>query len=252
MKKNDENTKKKGIGIRLYAFVVLILALLIAGCVFLLLFRVQDIRVTGNEHCEEQVIRDWVMEDVFFDNSLLALWKNKYEQGEAPAMTESVTLSLASPWSLKAEVREKAIIGYVKQNEKKVYFDSDGYVLEISEELYDNIFQVTGLSDISAEKGEQIQTDQEGMFEKIAECGDVLKELELFPSEIRIQNEEIYLQFSKISVRLGVENLTERISQLPDILKKLSGQSGTLHLEKYSSTSKTVWFKKTGQTAVND
>lgn len=236
--------KRKGImAWILYAFGAAVFLSVISACVFLFAFRVKEVQVTGNKYCDADAVKNAVMENVFFENSLLALRKSKNGGIDLPPMAESIQVSLQAPWSVKAEVRENEMVGYISQEGSYICFDSDGYVLAESQKLHKNVFQVTGLGIVTAKKGERIEEKWDGCFEEIAETAAALKWQELTPSEICPGETGMALKFKNVTVKLGADNLTDRIAELPDILKKLKGKRGTLHMEMYSEASKTIWFR---------
>lgn len=245
---SENNSKKKkrksGIGIRIYAFVALIFALLIGACIFLLLFRVQNVDITGATRNEEEDVREWVMKDAFFDNAVFALLNSKGEQNGLPVQVESVSVSMTSPWSLKVKVQEKGSVGCFEQLGEYVYFDAQGYVLEKTDELYDDVILVTGFEENTAETGKQIDVEYPEVFASIAEAEDYMSQLELSPAEIQVEENNLFLRFDNVRVAIGNEEYQDRIAQLPEILKELQGESGTLHLENFTSSSKNVWFQK--------
>jgi cell division protein FtsQ len=59
-----------------------------------------------------------------------------------------------------------------------------------------------------------------------------------------VEENNLFLRFDNVRVAIGNEEYQDRIAQLPEILKELQGESGTLHLENFTSSSKNVWFQK--------
>lgn len=237
MNKKEKKSKKKSIIILGAAAFVIAAALILV-----FLFRVQQVQVTGNEFCSAKDIEDWVMEDVYMDNSILAVLQSRDKAG-APPMVDSVKVSISLPWKLRVSVKEKEMAGYFEQKNEKLYFDREGYVLCVTEEAYDGVIRVDGFESQSTAAGEQIVTEHPEVFASIAEISAALEEQKLSPDEMKVKDDEVSLVFKKIQVKLGKDELTERVAQLPEILRMLSGETGTLHVEKYTSDSEVIWFE---------
>lgn len=235
-KKEKRSTKKSIVFLGAAAFVIAAVLILV------FLFRVQQIEVTGNEFCSSEAIEDWVMKDVYLDNSILAVLQSK-DKADAPPVVDSVKVSLSLPWALRVSVKEKEMAGYFRQEKKNYYFDQEGYVLCATKETYDGVIQVEGFVSQSTAPGEQIATEYPEVFASIAEVSAALKEQKLSPDKMKVEDDEISLVFKMIQVKLGKDELTGRVAQLPEILQMLSGESGTLHVEKYTSDSKAIWFE---------
>lgn len=233
------NTKKKK-----KAKIVLILLLFAAVgvCVLIFGFRVYQVQIMGNNYVSDESIESWVMKDVYMDNSIAAVLKNR-ERTDTPPMTESISVSLALPWKLKISVEENHAVGYYVQDKQKIYFDRDGYILVQTEELLDGTVRVTGLPEQEKNVGEKLEVDDPEVFGRISECVEAIKECKLTPAEIEVKDDEVLIVFGTIRVKVGDGDIRGKITQLPEILRMLGNETGVLHLEKYSSDSKSIWFE---------
>lgn len=237
MSKNKKNKKKKG-----KIFLILLLLSAAAACVLIFGFQVRDVQVVGNNYVSSESIEAWVMEDVYMDNSLLAVLKDR-DKTDTPAMTESVQVSWSLPWKLRVTVEEKQPAGYVQQNNDRLYFDPEGYVLIRTKESLDGVLRVNGLENQNASEGEKLETEDPEIFGNISEAADAVKEVNLYPAEIDVEDNKVVLVFGTIRVVLGDRDMKEKIFQLPEILRMLGNETGVLHLEKYSSDLKSIWFE---------
>ena len=59
------------------------------------------------------------------------------------------------------------------------------------------------------------------------------------------ENYAVTLGYGTVKVNIGkLENLDEKLMQLPSILPSLDGESGTLELQNYTIDKKSITFKK--------
>ena len=227
MSDSEKNSRKKG-----KILLVLFLAAVAAVLILLFGFRVRKLQIIGNEFCSDESM----------DNSLLAVLQNGKKTG-TPAMVDSIRVSISLPWKLKVTVKEKEMAGYFLQNNEKFYFDSEGYVLSRTKEVYDGVIRVNGFDNRTVAEGEQILPDNPEVFAGIAEIAAALKEQKLSISQMDLTEDGVTLVSGKIRVKVGDDNYTERVAQLPEILRMLGNETGTLHVENYTSDSKTIWFE---------
>ena len=226
-----------------YAAVVLILAAAIIIFGSVLLFYTQEVEVNGNEYCDSQSIVACVQNDKLSKNSLYVVAKYALGKGKKPECLESIKVKMKNPWTIRINVKEKKIIGYVKKGEKYSCFDQDGLVVNVSDVQTEKIPLVEGLKIKKAELYNKIRTTNQAKLAEILEvCSDSQK-YGIYPEKVYVKQQQIYMQFGNINVCLGNQVSEEQIAQIRPILKKLGDKAGTLHLETYSGNHTTITFE---------
>lgn len=94
------------------------------------------------------------------------------------------------------------------------------------------------------EQGEKLPVEDSSIFEYIVQIQEILTRYKVSPDRIVTDGENITLYFGKICAKLGSGDPKEKAEQLPSILEKLEGQSGTLYLEHYGQLTETIRFEK--------
>lgn len=234
-------TNKKGH--KIYALVVIILGLIIIAVSILLLFYVQKIEVAGNEYTKNQDIIDTVEEDKYAVNSLYVMWKYHFSNYKKPGSIESMKAGLKNPWTVKFTVEEKKIVGYVYDDEGYVYFDKEGTVVLKGSEFIEGTPCIEGIDVSNSELYKPLKSGDKKLFESILEVTSLVKKFELTPDRIVCADDGIHLYFGQVCVSLGTKITTEKIAQIPPILEKIAGRSGTLHLERYEKEGDTITFR---------
>jgi cell division protein FtsQ len=160
---------------------------------------------------------------------------------------DAMDVSLKSPHTLHVTVYEKGIVGYLYNSEQghNVYFDKDGFVVEISSDIIDGVPRVDGLS-----------CDEIVLYEQLPIEKDILKELlmltqslnrkELIPDSILFGRENSpILVYDSVWVQIGSTSLlTQKVERMEKILPKLTGESGVLHLENWSEENTNIVFDR--------
>lgn len=236
--------KKKRKSHFLYFFVVTILGAAIVCLVILLLFKVQKIEITGNNYCTNRQIKDMVQSDKYSVNALYIFGKYMTDRGEVLPCLDSVKVTLKAPWHVKVEVKEKTIVGYMKDGEDNIYFDKEGLVVYKDGGKIEELPCVEGIAVKNTKLYQQMECGDAGIFEEILETSQELRKYEIMPKKIVCKDGNIYLYVKNVCVSLGNTVSAEKIAQIPPIMEKLGRSKGTLHMENYSDNRETITFEK--------
>lgn len=242
-KQKQEKQRKKRKGHRLYAFTTLTLAIAIVILSVGLLCYVQKITVKGNEYTSSQEIVDFIKEDPYSGNSLYVYWKYHYTDYKMPGCMESMKVSVENPWTIRVDVKEKQIVGYVLDNDAYAYFDKNGQVVLRGSKVIEGVPGIEGLGIGKTKLYEKIETGDGKIFDQILELTTQLDAFSLVPDRIRCLDGEIYLYFQGICIDLGKKITVDKMAQIQPVLEKLAGQTGTVHLEHYQDANNSVTFK---------
>lgn len=222
-------------------------ALILAAAVFVFgLCRVKEIEVEGNSRYGDSEIEELVMRDKYCKNSLYLCWKYRFSETEAIPFVDEIEASFVSPSRVRLRVYEKSLVGYVDYMDTKMYFDRDGIVVESSSEATEGIPEIRGLHFSGVALYEKLPVDDPAVFKTILNLTQLLKKYEIEPDYISFDREgEASLRYGDAKIALGAdENLEGKVAQLPSIMPKLDGLSGTLHMENYSDQNKIITFDK--------
>lgn len=208
-----------------------------AGCYKLkATYTIKTVYVEGSYHYTQEEIQDFVMRGMLGNNSLYLSMKYKNKGIEDIPFVDVMNVTILSPDTIKISVYEKALAGYVRQMDTYTYFDKDGYVVENSSVKTVGVPEVSGLHYEYAVMGKRLPVDHPEIFEDILNITKLLNKYELPVEKIQFQNtKEITLSFGEIRVNLGdeYEFLEDKIMRLPEMIDKLAGKKGILHMENY-------------------
>ena len=141
--KNDNVIEFKKPG-RITIGVTLLLVLVVLLVVLLTCFKIDNIKVTGNKHYSEKQIIEFVKGSGYVDNSILLMLKSRIKPVADIPFVAKLSIDYDGAHDITITVYEKAMAGCIEYMDRYVYFDQDGYVLEIS---------LTKLSDAPCIKG---------------------------------------------------------------------------------------------------
>ena len=241
-RRKKRRAKKLKIALLIALFVILILVLVIWKG-----FVVKDVKVEGNVLYDEVLIKETVLNDEYSWNSLYVLLKYTFVDAEELPFIDTMEVKMNHPQSLTITVYEKGMLGYmyVSGLAENVYFDKDGFVVETSKRVIDNVPRIDGIICEEIILYEQLPIDDQ-LLRQMLTLTQSLKREGLEPDSINysVENEPI-LYYNKVAVRLGtMENLTLKVEHLSKILPAIMDMSGVLHMESWTEESKNIIFEQ--------
>lgn len=241
-------TKMPDIRVKIRIMIVLgIINVLLGASYFVLThYAVKTVQVDGNKHYSAEEIKAMVMTGFLGDNSLYLSLKYKNKGIESVPFVETMDVVVQSNDTIRIIVYEKALAGYVQYLGRYMYFDNEGVVVETSKVTTKGIPQVTGLSFDHVVLHEKLPVENDQIFQNILTITKLLNKYDVLCDKIQFdENYNIILGYSAVKVKIGaMENLDEKLMQLPQILPSLAGEKGTLDLQNYTADRKSVTFEK--------
>ena len=209
-------------------------------------YKVTKIYVTGNTHYTDSEIIDMVMVDKLSNNSLYLSFRYRDKSIDNIPFIEKMDVDILSPDTVRINVYEKAIAGYMAYLGRYMYFDREGIVVESSLEPSDNVPEVMGLSFDYVIMHEKLPISNESVFEEILDITQLLDKFELNADKIFFDSDyNVYLYFDEIEVSLGTQDyIDEKIIQLKYILPNLEGKRGILEMKDFDLDTKNVTFEE--------
>lgn len=223
------------------------ITILLSVMYFLLIhYEVKNVIVEGNKHYSSKEIQDMVMTGYFGDNSLFLSMKYKNKEITDVPFVETMDVIVTANDTIKIMVYEKALAGYVEYLGRYMYFDNDGVVIEAAKMPTKGVPQVTGLSFEHIVLYEKIPVENDSIFQYILTITKVLSKYNVICDKIQFDaNYQVTLGYDTVKVDIGkLENLDEKLMQLPYILPALAGERGTLDLQNYTLGKKSITFEK--------
>lgn len=226
--------KKKGVIATVIAAVLAIAMIILLTC-----FQINEIEITGNKHYTKEQIKEIVLSEGYIDNTVLLMLKKKIQPIEDIPFIAKIDVEYISPHKITITVYEKALAGCVEYMNEYVYFDQDGYVLEISATKLEDAPCITGMAFNSMELHEKLPIEDKNRFKLILKITQLINKYNLKIDSIKFDSEgEIIMRYQSIRIELGDgSNLEEQLIDLNKILEGLEGKSGTLDMKEFDISS---------------
>lgn len=225
---------------------ILLLIVLGAGYYYIIdNYTVHTVYVEGNVHYTNEEVMAMVMEGYYGGNSLYLSLKYRNKSVENIPFVEKMDVSVVDPHTIKIQVYEKSLAGYVEYLDRYMYFDRDGIVVESSTDRTVGIPLVSGLSFDHVVLYQTLPVEDTGIFQDILNITQLVNKYKLCVNRIYFGSDEtLTLYFEEVKASLGRrENLEEKIMELQYMLPSLEGKRGTLRMENYTEETKTITFE---------
>lgn len=226
--------------------VLVVIGIITAGLIYIIdNYKVSTTYVEGNTHYSNEEIMSMVMDGPFGDNSLFLSLKYAKKSIEDVPFISKMDVSVLDPNTIKIDVYEKAVAGYVEYLEKYMYFDKEGTVVEASDVTTRGIPMVTGLTFDHVVLNEQLPVADNSIFASILSITQLVNKYNLSIDKIYFSKTgTITLYFDDIRVSLGeAQNLDEKVMKLQYMLPEIEGRSGVLRMENYTEETKNISFE---------
>ncbi len=212
-------------------------------------YTVTSIYVSGNVHYTNEEIIDMVITDQLSHNSLYLSMKYRNKSIENVPFVEKMDVDIISPNTIRINVYEKAIAGYISYLGRYMYFDRDGIVVESSAEGSDTVPEVMGLSFNYVVLYEKLPVSNSDVFSEILDITQLLDKYQLHADKIFFDAEyNVYIYFEGVEVSLGTKDyIDEKIIQLQYILPNLEGKKGILEMKDFDEDTKNITFEEKNQ-----
>ncbi len=208
-------------------------------------YKITTITVSGNNHYTDEEIINMVMTDPLDHYSIFLNWKYHNREVDSIPFVSAVEVSITSTDTVNITIYEKSIAGYVSFMGRYMYFDKDGTVVESSQRLIGDVPEVTGLEFNSVVVAEKLPVADDSVFTKIINITQALEKYDLDSDQIYFDAEsKVTLYFDTVRVKIGdAAEIDEKFSELISILPQLTGRTGVLNMQNYTSSSTVVVFQ---------
>ena len=235
---------------RIRIFAVTVLGIAIAAAVLIGLFRIRSVEILGSERHGVEEIKNDLIYDFQTENTLFFAWKYRHATTDSRTpYLESIQAKLLSPGRIQLIVKEKQLSGYVQYAGDNVYFDKNGTVLEITQEVYSGIPAVSGITMEAPVLYQKLLIENAAQLGAMLKITDLLMKAEFIPDNISFdENLNITLTVGMITVKLGQNScLDEKVANLVTIYPSIEGQAGTLNMESFAG-KENISFQPAGNT----
>jgi cell division protein FtsQ len=233
---------------RIHIIIILgIINVLLCAIYYVLVhYEVRTVTVDGNQHYSAEEIKAMVMTGYLGDNSLYLSLKYKNKDIDDIPFIETMDVVVQSNDTIRITVYEKAVAGYVEYLGRYMYFDNEGIIVEASKVTTAGVPQVTGLNFDHVVLYEKLPVDNDEIFQNILTITKMLNKYDILCDKIMFDSDySVTLGYGDVKVSIGsLDDLDEKLMQLPSILPSLEGEKGTLDLQNYSSDKKTISFQR--------
>lgn len=233
---------------RILRSIVILLGIVAAAALILVYgFRIRTITVEGNDRYSAEEISSDLLSCNLMRNTIYFGWtyRSPVTSADAPYLT-SVRARILSPTEVKVTVTESTLIGRVQYKNKNVYFDENGVVQMITDEVRENIPLVTGVDIDQPTLYQKLSLSNASTLRTMLSVTQLLIQEDFIPDSVTFdESGNMTIRFGSVAVKLGQdEYLEEKIANLVQIYPQLSSRSGTLNMEGFTGKNSSITFRE--------
>lgn len=222
---------------------LLVIVLAVSGIMFSPIFAIKNIEITKlNKYTEAEICSITGLSkgmNLFAFNRLSAAKKLKTIPGKKNQKNpyiEDVKISIELPDTIKFNIKERKVRGYVPYMGSYLYIDEYGRVLDVQTAYTEPLPLVKGL-DFSEgfRKGELLKVKNQESFDVIVKIAQLMTKYELLDIVVEVDVSDpsnIKARVNKVDVLLGdVSDSDEKIRTMAEIIRNMpEGSRGSLDL----------------------
>ena len=222
-------------------------AVLLAGVIFFFsYFRVTNVEIMGSTHYSDGEIKEMALDSPFAGNSILAVLLHSPVTVEDVPFVEGFSITRLNRNTICVSVKEKKAVGCIPYLDSYIYFDRNGIFIESSRTRDESVPYFGGIQVSRVIKDEKLPIKGTTVLNTAVSLATIFQKNQMLPDHIEFdENYQISLVYGNITVILGDDKyLEEKMNRVAAILPKLSGETGILHMENVTDTSKTITFER--------
>lgn len=223
----------------------------VIGIIIVILFfvvRVRNINVIGNTKYTKEQIIDTILDSNKNEYSTVVFIKYYFFKHKTLNFVDKYEIEWNNPFDINIIIYEKPIVGYIRYMSTNFYFDKDGYITEIGDEIDKKVPEFKGMFFDNLSLNTKITISDKDILNSMLNITENIDnfDLDVFLVEYNTIN-EIKAYIGNIEVLLGNnENMEIKFSTLNDIYPQISDLSGILDLSsaKENMLNEQYIFKK--------
>ncbi|NLL00770.1 MAG: hypothetical protein GX271_08950 [Clostridiales bacterium] len=224
-----KNSVLKRIGRRIFKLTIF---LILPIMIFLYVFQLKNINVTGSSRYNEQQIMERLISTKADKNTLILYLKYKYFTNVRIPFVEKLSFELVDRNSINIRVYDKRIIGCIEFMGDYLYFDKDGIIVESTLNRLEDIPLIKGLKYQKIVLNEKLEVQKEELYDVILNMTQQIEKRELKVDTITFNNNyEVTVDLGDIKAMLGKRSTYDEIlAKLKNITLKAKGQKLTIDM----------------------
>lgn len=243
-KKKAKKKSNKTIPVIRLTLLACLIVLIVTGIYIANCCTLKKMKIIGTQYYSAQDIKSKIQEDHFSNNTVILSLKNRFSPIQTMPFVDHVDIEITNANQVLITVHENLRAGCIHYLGKYIYFDKDGYALEVMDKRLKDVPLVTGLSYNNVVISEKLPVKKKGYFKKIIRITTLITKNELTINKIEFKEDgKIVLHKNRLKIALGIgEDLDDKLAVLPGIFHSLKGKKGTVHMEEYSKDNKIITF----------
>lgn len=232
VKEQESLLRALGRSFSIRGFLLLVLAALsISAALVLMLFNFKKAVITGNTKYSQKQIESFITQGKLGENTFVMALKYHNRTVKGIPFVDRIDVDILNPSTVRVNIIEKPLDGYVVRGDDKIYFSKEGVVQTISGRTDENVTVVNGIELVNPQTDAQVQAKNQSGMDNVLTLLSAMERYDLKADSIDVDRlGSITVTFGDVRLTVGKTGYDMKMYKVHQIFPFFKGKSGCISM----------------------
>ena len=232
VKEQESLLRALGRSFSIRGFLLLVLAALsISAALVLMLFNFKKAVITGNTKYSQKQIESFITQGKLGENTFVMALKYHNRTVKGIPFVDRIDVDILNPSTVRVNITEKPLDGYVVRGDDKIYFSKEGVVQTISGRTDENVTVVNGIELVNPQTDAQVQAKNQSGMDNVLTLLSAMERYDLKADSIDVDRlGSITVTFGDVRLTVGKTGYDMKMYKVHQIFPFFKGKSGCISM----------------------
>ena len=232
VKEQESLLRALGRSFSIRGFLLLMLAALsISAALVLMLFNFKKAVITGNTKYSQKQIESFITQGKLGENTFVMALKYHNRTVKGIPFVDRIDVDILNPSTVRVNITEKPLDGYVVRGDDKIYFSKEGVVQTISGRTDENVTVVNGIELVNPQTDAQVQAKNQSGMDNVLTLLSAMERYDLKADSIDVDRlGSITVTFGDVRLTVGKTGYDMKMYKVHQIFPFFKGKSGCISM----------------------
>ena len=232
VKEQESLLRALGRSFSIRGFLLLVLAALsISAALVLMLFNFKKAVITGNTKYSQKQIESFITQGRLGENTFVMALKYHNRTVKGIPFVDRIDVDILNPSTVRVNITEKPLDGYVVRGDDKIYFSKEGVVQTISGRTDENVTVVNGIELVNPQTDAQVQAKNQSGMDNVLTLLSAMERYDLKADSIDVDRlGSITVTFGGVRLTVGKTGYDMKMYKVHQIFPFFKGKSGCISM----------------------
>lgn len=232
VKEQESLLRALGRSFSIRGFLLLMLAALsISAALVLMLFNFKKAVITGNTKYSQKQIESFITQGKLGENTFVMALKYHNRTVKGIPFVDRIDVDILNPSTVRVNITEKPLDGYVVRGDDKIYFSKEGVVQTISGRTDEDVTVVNGIELVNPQTDAQVQAKNQSGMDNVLTLLSAMDRYDLKADSIDVDRlGGITVTFGDVRLTVGKTGYDMKMYKVHQIFPFFKGKSGCISM----------------------